>query len=180
MQKYYKAEMDRLLRISTRVVFFIFLIPPVALFFAWQKAIQSPPLPPLTAQLLYWGIPLLAVSIICTAYIAWAMAPKGYALSDLGLLIDRRMRPINIPLNEITEVRQLEKGRLGKSLRLMGTSGFYGHYGLFWSRELGKFRAYVTRSEDLAAVRTEKTLFVLSPENPEEFVQVLGKLLPRK
>lgn len=179
MQKYYRAEMDRFLRITTRVIWFFFILPPGFLLFSWYRALNpgscSLPMSTLPARLV-WLLPASVVVILLTACIARAMAPRGYAVNDVELVIDRALRPIKIPLREIKKVKLLEDGLLGRSARLLGTSGFYGHYGLFWNSKLGRFRAYATRLNRLAAVRTQITLFVLSPEDPEDFVKTLGGL----
>jgi len=177
MQKYYKAEMDRLLTITTSIVSVILLAPAALTAFFWYKnkfgqAGVSPGRP--GAELL-----LLAALLPATAYITRAMAPLGYVIDDINLLIDRRIKPITIPLGEIKEVRPARDGILKGSLRLMGTSGYYGYYGLFWKRGVGKYRAYATRLSELVEIKTEKTLFVLSPENPGEFISSLGALLRR-
>jgi hypothetical protein len=179
MNKYYKAEMDRLLRISTRVVTGVFIILPLGLVFGFYKALHAPAACPGrfgNSLLILWMILVLALTAL-TAYVARAMAPKGYALNDVELLIDRDMKPIKIPLKEILGVSALEDGLLRSSLRLMGTSGYYGYYGLFWNRKLGRYRAYVTRTKDLLAVKTEKGLYVLSPDDTKDFAAALSQLL---
>lgn len=184
MQKYYKAEPDRLLRLTTRLAGFIFLIPPGVLAFAWYKAAFAPagcrPPPPFLADFLGWMLPVLLAAMGLTAWLTRALAPKGYALDDLELKIDRDMRPIAVPVRDITEVFKLEDGLLNRSLRLLGTAGFYGYYGLFWHRKLGKYRAYATRRAGLVGVRTASTLYALSPDDPDDFMVSLGALLPRK
>ena len=173
MQKYYKAEMDRWLRISTRLVWLVFFVPPGIMVYSWYKSTNPP------AVILTWGLPVCTALMAIAAYITKAMAPKGYAVNDMELLIDRDMRPITIPLRDIQEARLLEDGALRYSARLMGTSGFYGYYGLYWNKKLGKFRAYATRFNRLVAVKTEKKLFVISPDTPEDFVETLRGLLRR-
>jgi type VI protein secretion system component VasK len=184
MQKYYKAEMDRLLRITTRMVYPLFLLPFALLVFIWYKARFLPapdyrPAPPGINKLLPPIILLFAALTALTAYLAKALAPKGYAINDVELVIARDRKPIKIPLRDILEVRRLEDGLLRRSLRLMGTSGFYGYYGLFWNRQLGRFRVYATRLTGLVAVKTEKTLYALSPDDPEDFVKNLCGLISR-
>ncbi len=179
MNKYYKAEMDKLLRVSTRVVWLFFILFPVVLAFTRFRATSAQaacPFP-LGSAVLGLGLTFLAALTALTAYVTRAMAPKGYALNDVELLIDRAMKPIKIPLREITEVTALEEGLFRGSLRLLGTSGFYGYYGLFWNRKLGKFRAYVTRTKDLLAVKTGNGLFVLSPDDTKDFTASLNALL---
>lgn len=175
--------MDRLLSITTRLASFFFILPPAVLAVIWYKTKYAAPLcrpaPPFIDQFLGAGIVLFAVLMAITAYVTKAMAPRGYSLNDIELVIDREMKPITIPLAEILEVRPVEDGLLRGSLRLMGTSGYYGYYGLFWKKGVGRYRAYATRLKGLVYVKTEKTLFVLSPENPEDFISTLGGLLRR-
>jgi hypothetical protein len=180
MQKYYKAEMDRFLRVSTRMVKLFYLLPPAVLIFVWYKARHSivgrhPP--PFLDKFLGLALLLFSSLMAVTAYVTRSMAPRGYALNDVELLIDRAMKPIKIPLREILEVSVPEDGLLRRSLRLMGASGYYGYYGLFWNSKLGRYRAYVTRTTDLLAVRTEKGLFVLSPDDTKDFRAALTLLI---
>jgi hypothetical protein len=183
MQKYYKAEMDRLLRVSTKVVWALFLVPPVVLAGIWYKTQHLPAgarsAPPFLGMAFAWGLPVFAVFIALTAHRTKALAPKGYAINDIELIIDRARKPITIPLREIQEVRTLEDGLLRHSLRLLGTSGFYGYYGLFWNRKLGKFRVYATRLNRLVAVKAGNTLYALTPDNPEDFRKTLLALVRR-
>lgn len=179
MNKYYKAELDKLLRVSTRVVWFFFILFPFILAFTWVRVTSAQAACPFPfgSAVLGLGLGFLTALTALTAYVARAMAPRGYALNDVELLIDRKLKPIRIPLREITEVRALEDGLFRGSLRLMGTSGFYGCYGLFWNRKLGKFRAYATRTKDLLAVKTGNGLFVLSPDDTKDFTASLNALL---
>jgi len=180
MQKYYKAEMDRFLRFSTRALRLFFFLPPLILVLVWYTARHSPsgaPPPPFLDKFLGLGMLLFAALIAATAHVTRAMAPRGYALNDVELLIDRAMKPVRIPLREILEVSELEDGLLRRSLRLLGASGYYGYYGLFWNKKLGRYRAYVTRTTGLLAVRTEKSLYVLSPDDNKDFASSLNSLI---
>lgn len=181
MQKYYKAGMDRMLRITTRVVSATFLFPPALLFYLWYRSRYLPapgcrPAPPAIDRFL---LPIALVFVLLeavTAYVTRALAPRGYLLNDVELVVDRAMRPIKVPLREIREFGRVEDGLLRRSLRVMGTAGYYGYYGLFWNRKLGKFRLYATRSRDLVSVRTGRTLYVLSPDDAADFLDSLGRL----
>ena len=178
MQKYYTARMDRLLRITTRVVWAVLLLPPVmlSLNFLGLKGQYAPHPGGGGLPFAIAGVTLLVAAI---AYFTRALAPRGFALNDAELTIDRAMQPIVIPLSSITEVRRLEDAEVKRALRVFGASGFYGHYGNFWNKALGGFRMYACRSKDLVLVRTEKVLFVLGPDAPGEFVADLRPLIRR-
>ena len=113
------------------------------------------------------------------AYFTRALAPRGFALNDLEITVDRAIQPVVIPLASVTEARALGEAELKNCLRIMGASGFYGHYGWFWNRPLGRFRMYACRSKDLVLVRAGKDIFVLGPDDPAGFLADLLPLLRR-
>jgi hypothetical protein len=108
-----------------------------------------------------------------------AMAPRGFAVNDIELVIDRAMRPVKIPLSSVTEVRHLADLEMAGTVRTMGASGFYAHYGWFWNKQLGKFLLYSCRFNGLVLLRAGKEVFVLGPEDPESFVTELRALTLR-
>lgn len=116
-----------------------------------------------------WMIAAISLVPVAIIYFTRALAPRGFALNDIELVIDRPMNPIKIPLTSVTQVRRLEDTETKMALRLMGASGFYGHYGWFWNKRLGKFRLYAGRFNDLVLVRSGTTLFILGPEDTEAF-----------
>lgn len=183
MQKYYKAEMDRLLRVTTRVVWALLMLPPLALAAVHWASKAYPggtPPPPGSDAAFPWvfaGVVLVPAAI---AYFTKRLAPRGFEVNDIELVVDREMNPVRIPLASITELRGLDYAETKGALRLWGASGFYAHYGLFWTRKLGKFRLYSRRFTDLVLVRMEKTLYVLGPDSPAEFLADLRPLLRRQ
>jgi hypothetical protein len=53
----------------------------------------------------------------------------------------------------------------GFGIRLFGNGGLFAGSGIFWSRKLGVFRAYVTTSKpaDMVLAETAKTKILISP-----------------
>ncbi|HEX9051784.1 MAG TPA: PH domain-containing protein [Anaeromyxobacter sp.] len=120
----------------------------------------------------------LAVAIAATLAVAWALAPAGYTVEAGRLRVDRPLRSIEIPFASIRAVAALPEGALRGSARIGGSAGLFGYYGRFWSRRLGAFRLYATRRSGLVLVDTERERFVLSPEPPERFLDVLASRAP--
>ncbi|MCX5792790.1 MAG: PH domain-containing protein [Elusimicrobia bacterium] len=164
MQKYYGAVMDRTLRLTTRVVWLALAIPPAAMTMHWYLARSRPETAPSV-----WLILSVVFFMWAIAFFTRGLAPRGFALNDIELVIDRAMRPIRIPLSSVTEVRRVADAEMKGTLRTMGASGFYAHYGWFWNRALGKFRLYACRFDALVLVRAGTAVFVLGPEDPESF-----------
>jgi hypothetical protein len=70
--------------------------------------------------------------------------------------------------------------RLPFTLRLFGNGGLFGSTGLFWNRQFGIFRAFVTsgRHEDAVFVQTKKHKVLITPEDPRAFVEATQILMP--
>jgi hypothetical protein len=68
----------------------------------------------------------------------------------------------------------------GFTIRLFGSSGFYGSQGIFWNKTLGKFRAYVMNRANTVHLTTRegKHIFI-SPEPKHEFMKMLREKLVR-
>jgi hypothetical protein len=58
------------------------------------------------------------------------------------------------------------------TLRLFGNGGLFAGSGIFWNRQLGVFRAYVTTSnrDHHLLVVTGKTKILISPADPRGFL----------
>ena len=178
MQKYYKLEMNRTLKITTGLVWTALIALPAAMtalrYFATSRACAHCSQPAFVPQT--WMITATTLTVGCIIYFTLALAPRGFALNDIELVIDRALYPVKIPLTAITEARRLEDAEMRRTLRLMGASGFYAHYGWFWNKKLGRFRFFSGRFDDLVLVRSGAMLFVLGPEDPAGFTTALRSL----
>lgn len=161
----YAARWERSLKVSTGL--FVALTAGGAAVTAFVARHPETPDAGL-AGLFFAAMPLF---IVATAVLAWALAPSGFEIEAALIRVERPLLPIEIPLREVREVEVLAPGALGGAIRLLGTSGAFGHYGRFRSRTLGKFRMYATRGDGLVRVTTERDTFVLSPEPLEPFVE---------
>ena len=102
-----------------------------------------------------------------TLLLAWAMAPSGVTVQDGELHVDRRAwAPLRIPLSSVTSAEPVS-GLGAGTLRLFGVGGFFGSYGLFSNRELGRFRLYATRAGQAVLVKRggDALPLVLTPDD---------------
>jgi hypothetical protein len=104
---------------------------------------------------------LSAVILICY----WFWTPVAYELSGKELIVFFRIgrkRYGPVIRCAIEEMRLIDF-----AIRLFANGGLFSGSGIFWSRRLGIFRAYVTNTGgDLVIVETARTKVVISPENP--------------
>jgi len=117
---------------------------------------------------------LLAAGIAIMLLLFFVFMPIGYRLDDVNLTVLRWGPKRRIPVAQIESVGQIDASMLRHSIRVMGCGGFGGYYGLFSNKTLGRYRAYITRNDNLVLVRLkEGRPVVLSPKEPELFVKAV-------
>ncbi len=122
-----------------------------------------------------------ALGMIVLAAVAvggWALAPTGYAVEGGTLRIERRLRPVTVPLSRATAVGRVAELWASGAARIGGSSGFFGHYGTFWNRGLGSFRLYATRTHDLVFLDFPDDRVLVSPDAPERFLAEVRAAAP--
>jgi|SRR6185312_2018382 len=113
------------------------------------------------------AVGILFALILAAAY-AWS--PTGYSIGDGFLSVHRVIGNLRIPLASIREVRIASSEDLQGSLRIFGSGGLFGYYGIFRSPKLGKSTWFVTRHSHAVIVMTSAGNFVLSPDDVDGFV----------
>ena len=109
---------------------------------------------------------------------AYAWSPRGYAVSDGSVEVNRLIGTVCVPLDSVREVRAATTDDFRGCLRLFGNGGLFGYYGLFRTSKLGKSTWYVTnRSKAVVVVTGEKTA-LFSPDDVEGFIAAIGAPTP--
>ena len=123
-------------------------------------------------------ISLAVFEIISLALVA-IFAPGHYLLNSSGIKIKRVVGCIDIPVDSITSVEMMDESMSKGSIRLMASGGFFGFFGRFRSPALGAYSVYATRGENLVLIRRKDAIpIVLSPDDPEGFIEAVNSLLP--
>lgn len=107
-------------------------------------------------------------------------APLGYTVDAVGIMVNRMGPKVCILYDEIAKIRRVRWSDVGLSVRFLGSGGFLGFYGRFWSRRLGRHRAYVTSGRNLVLIECldgEKLL--ISPYPADLFMELVEKVRPR-
>jgi hypothetical protein len=97
---------------------------------------------------------------------------RGYSISEDSLLIKRLFWSTEVSLESLKSVEIDPKAMTG-SIKTFGNGGLYSFSGKFRSRKLGSFNAYVTDLKNCVVLKTADRTVVVSPGNPELFVEVL-------
>ena len=120
---------------------------------------------------------LIQLLVLATPAIAVLFVVAGYDLDERGLRVRRLLWSSRFSLAGIERAWHDPRAMKG-SLRVFGNGGMFSITGLFQSRQLGRYRAFVTDpSRAVVLVRGQSTL-VLSPEDPEAFLRQLQACFP--
>ncbi len=123
--------------------------------------------------------PLASGIGIFALVLAYPWSARGYQIIDGTLFIRRLAGSVRIPLESIRETRQATPEDLSGCVRLFGSGGLFGWYGLFRTSKLGKSTWYVTdRSNAVVLVTREKTVLI-SPDEVERFLGVVRLSVPQ-
>jgi hypothetical protein len=158
----YAAPWDRSLRVSTGALLLVLVFAVAVVLGIAAVAGGGPVVEALGG--------LAVAALAAVGILGWALAPTGYAIEGGTLRVERRLRPFSVPLAEVAAVARVAELWAGGAARLGGSSGFFGHYGRFWSRALGSFRLYATRTHDVVLLELPDDRLVVSPDAPERFV----------
>jgi hypothetical protein len=115
----------------------------------------------------------VAALLLSTIGLGYAFSPASYALTGGTLIVKRLIRNVEIPLVGVREVRRAEPDDFRGCLRLWGSGGLFGYYGLFRTSRLGKCTWYVTNRSNAIVVVTDTTTVLLSPDDPSAGLSAL-------
>jgi F0F1-type ATP synthase membrane subunit c/vacuolar-type H+-ATPase subunit K len=115
-----------------------------------------------------------AVVPLAAFILGMVLAPRRYVIQSPDLVVQRWAGTVVIPLSSIRVVEPLPAERVSRSLRTLGSAGFFGYYGRFRNRALGDYRLYATRSGGYVLVEADRP-YVLTPDAPARFIEVLNQ-----
>ena len=109
-----------------------------------------------------------------------AFAPRGASVTGAAVVIERQLaRDVRIDLDAIRSAERLAPGYQLGWWRVNGTSWVGGvAYGRFASRALGRFQLYAWRRGPAVLLETRDGRVVLTPEDPDAFVEAVRAGLP--
>lgn len=130
---------------------------------------------PFSALSLLFALLIPSISIILLV-VPYLFKPKGFRLTSKELKIERLLNTVPIPYAKISNV-QMGKWTW-KAVRLGGSGGLYGYFGLFHFFGIGRVWMYATNRHKMVLIETKQgKKYGLTPENPEDFIAELQKHL---
>jgi hypothetical protein len=132
----------------------------------------------LLAVITYTRSPVFSLIAVLLILVSYAYSPRGYILADRSILVQRLAGQPRIALEDVREVRRATPDDLRRAIRLRGSGGLFGYYGLFRSAKLGKFKAYVTDKNNRVVVITGSKTALFSPDDVDGFLNAIRAAAP--
>ena len=118
---------------------------------------------------------LIAEGIFALLFLgAYAWSPTGYEIDGGDVVIRRLIGNVRIPVSGIREVRIATRDDLSGSMRLFGSGGLFGYYGLFRNSKLGNSDWYVTDRSHAVVLTGDCEPAIVSPDDQAAFIAALG------
>lgn len=155
MKQFQTAFMDKWTKFYT----FLFILISIGtfLFLLYKKA-------PVIASV------VLSIILLSSFMISYLLIPKISA-NNSEITVKNSFVNIKIPVSEINHVEKIDK--LGFNIRTLGVGGVLGHFGYFNGNDVW----YVTNSYKKVKITMKSgQIYMLSPENPKEFIQYITNL----
>lgn len=138
----YAIHFDTTVKIITGSVFALVLF--LMSFSLYENIIEYES--SMMASILGFTIPVV---VIC---IPWVYRPQYYYLDKDALIVIRSISNVSLPYADIETIESIGAKDLRGMLRLFGSGGLFGYYGLFYSPKYGKIRSYITSKEHLVLI----------------------------
>ena len=117
------------------------------------------------------GLTAVIVTYIIFGIVAiWVLLtmPRYLLLDDKSIVITHPIGQTVILKSDIIEVRAVERSELLGSIRLFGSGGFFGWFGIFRNSKFGTYRLYCGQLENLYIVKTLTRKYIISSSVPIE------------
>lgn len=114
-----------------------------------------------------WGMTLIA---------SLFYMPMSISADKTAIYINRSLRIKAIPMEDVASVK-ICPPTMG-AIRICGSGGFFGYWGWFKERDLGKYFAYYGRSGDCFLVQLKDgRKYMLGCKNPHEMVEYITSMI---
>ena len=102
---------------------------------------------------------------------------RSYQLDGAALRVQRLLWTTDVPIAGLERAWH-DPRAMSRSTRIFGNGGLFGISGWFYSRALGRYRAFVTDPSRAVVMRMHSGAVVVSPGDPGRFIQALRALHP--
>lgn len=110
------------------------------------------------------GALLTLVFVFCLLFMI-----RGYRVDGPHLYVSRLLWETDVDLRGLESI-EADAYALQGAVKLFGNGGLFSFSGIFYSKRLGRFRAFATNHQNAVVVRVSGRTIVVSPGDPQAFV----------
>ena len=126
-----------------------------------------------------WAAALLVLGI--DAWVWLRFRPSRFTVQGSGLDVIWPLKRRHIPRESIASARIMDRQELKSEIGIgwgvrIGAGGIWGGFGWLWTKRRGVVQMYVSRTDGFVWIeRTGGRPWLLTPEEPDEFVRALSR-----
>jgi hypothetical protein len=120
----------------------------------------------------------LACLSLLVMFLGYAYSPRAYGFEGRAISVKRLAGSVRIPLDEVRAARKATPDDFRACIRLWGSGGLFGYYGLFSTSKLGRSTWYVTNRNNAVVLITAGKTVLLSPDDPDGFLATIRTAVP--
>jgi hypothetical protein len=120
----------------------------------------------------HFGPPMRAVAVgvpMLLLVVPPIFGVRGYSLTQDEILVRRFGWTTRLPLAGLQSVDG-KADAMQRSWKLFGNAGFFCYTGVYWSRQLGFYRAYATDPSRAVILRYAGRKILITPHDPQHFI----------
>lgn len=117
---------------------------------------------------------VLGCLVLMTLPLAYMYSPRAYRIEGRSIVVKRLVGNVNVPLDGIRAARRINADDLRGCIRLFGSGGLFGYYGLFRTSSLGRCTWYVTNRKNAVVVIGASKTTVYSPDDVDGFLGAIA------
>ena len=124
-----------------------------------------------------WSVTTIGLILLVWIGLAFYFMPVSVSVDDKALHINRLAKTKTIPYTEISSITPMQP-TMGEQ-RLFGSAGWFGYWGWFKEKDLGKYFAYYGKASECFLVRLKNgSKYMLGCEDPQLLTGFVSRRLP--
>lgn len=123
---------------------------------------------------------LVLVLLLVAFGLAYVLRPFEYWVDEEYITIHKNILPKKIAIADITSIESIAFADLKIRIRLFGSGGLWGWYGIFWSAKYKTIHLFCTEKKNNVLICTKSNkYYVLSPKESIAFGQKIQAIKSR-
>jgi hypothetical protein len=164
--KKFSSSIDQTSYVISYVFISVIVAVAIAGFFAYRKSGGD------SMPLFFTGITAIFLVVIFAAM--YMLRTKTIDIGSSGIVIDRSIKPVTIPYQEIKSVTLLSKQDMGRVVRTFGNGGLFGYTGLYYNKKHGSMTWYCTNRKSYILIeKNDEKKIVITPDDPQDVLHEL-------